>query len=310
MSSTKDINTVWDRRVCPLCNSSKILMKPTASAKHPAEFMDWETAKSYFIGLRNDQVFFSYYRCIECELLYCPWYFNSVQIAELYAAMPDNTMGEDKSTVSRTQSTYARWIMKSNVSNKRYLEIGPDIGLVAKEIVKINIPEHVSFLEPNQSVKDELQKSALPVQNIKIVNFIENLNENNFTLVVGVHVYDHLLTPVDDLTNLRKKVQSGSHLAIVVHNEKSILRFILKAKWPPFCLQHPQLYSPQTLRKILQLNGWEVVDSGKSTNWYHLKYFVKMGAQIMGLPKMLSKIVPDVEIPVKLGNMICLARAD
>ena len=293
MSTNKDVDTVWDRRACPLCGSSKISTKPNSSAKHPAEFMPWETAKSYFIGLRSDQVFFSYYRCQECELLYCPWYFNSKQISELYAAMPDNTMGEDKSTVSKTQSAYAR----------------PDIGLVAKEIVNLNPPQHITFLEPNQSVKAELVANVSRIESIEVVDFIESMQETNFSLVTGIHVYDHLLKPLHDLQELRKNVSPGGHLAIVVHNEKSTLRKLLNSKWPPFCLQHPQLYNPDTLKEILRLAGWKVISTERSTNWYHLKHFVKMGAGVLGISPVISKLAPNIEVPIKLGNMISISQA-
>jgi hypothetical protein len=309
VSTTEDINTVWDRRACPLCGSSKISTKPNSSARHPAEFMPWETAKSYFIGLRSDQVFFSYYRCQDCELLYCPWYFNSKQISELYAAMPDNTMGEDKSTVSKTQSAYARWIMRPGVSNSRYLEVGPDIGLVAKEIVNLNSPQHITFLEPNQSVKAELIFNVSGIESIEVVDFIESMKETNFSLVAGVHVYDHLLKPLQDLQELRKNVSPGAHLAIVVHNEKSTLRKLLNSKWPPFCLQHPQLYNPESLKEILKLAGWEVISTERSTNWYHLKHFMKMGAGVLGIPTVISKLAPNIEVPIKLGNMISISQA-
>ena len=309
MSKNKDINTVWDRRACPICGSYKISTKPNSSAKHPAEFMPWETAKSYFIGLRSDQVFFSYYRCQDCGLLYCPWYFSPKQISELYAAMPDNTMGEDKSTVSRTQSAYARWIMRPGVSNNRYLEVGPDIGLVAKEVVKLNSPQHITFLEPNQSVKAELLANVSGVESIEVVDFIESMEETNFSLVAGIHVYDHLLKPLHDLQELRKNVSDGAHLAIVVHNEKSTLRKLLNSKWPPFCLQHPQLYNPETLKEILRLAGWRVISTERSTNWYHLKHFVKMGAGVLGISPVIAKLAPNIEVPIKLGNMISISQA-
>jgi hypothetical protein len=309
VSKNKDINTVWDRRACPICGSYKISTKPNSSAKHPAEFMPWETAKSYFIGLRSDQVFFSYYRCQDCGLLYCPWYFSPKQISELYAAMPDNTMGEDKSTVSRTQSAYARWIMRPGVSNNRYLEVGPDIGLVAKEVVKLNSPQHITFLEPNQSVKAELLANVSGVESIEVVDFIESMEETNFSLVAGIHVYDHLLKPLHDLQELRKNVSDGAHLAIVVHNEKSTLRKLLNSKWPPFCLQHPQLYNPETLKEILRLAGWRVISTERSTNWYHLKHFVKMGAGVLGISPVIAKLAPNIEVPIKLGNMISISQA-
>jgi len=175
VSATQGINIVWNRRPCPLCGSSKIPTKPNSTAKNPAEFMPWETAKSYFIGLRSDQVFFSYYRCQNCGLLYCPWYFTREQISILYAEMPDNTMGEDKSTVSKTQSRYAEWILQDGVSSKNYLEVGPDIGLVSKELISLQIPNMAAFLEPNLLVRKELLNNSSNVKSVEIVDFIENL---------------------------------------------------------------------------------------------------------------------------------------
>jgi len=278
-------------------------------ASSPAEEMDWKEAKSYFIGLRKDQVFFSYFRCLSCGLLYSPYYFTPEQIAELYSEMPDNTMGEDKSTVSRTQSAYAKWIMKSGVRNHKYLELGPDIGLVTRQIVKIQTPNSVSLVEPNRAVRDELLENIKPVINIEIVDFIQSLKTDNFSLIVGVHVFDHLLDPLGDLKALRLRAEPGSYISIIVHNEKSILRRSLKAKWPPFCLQHPQLYNPETLRAILAKSGWEITKVSKTTNWYHLKNFIAMGASVFGITSYNSKFIPNFEVPIKLGNIICLAKA-
>ena len=303
-----EVNPVWVRRNCPICNSTKISVKPSSYAKKPAEKMAWEEAKNYFIGLRNDQVFFSYFTCIECELLYCPWYFTKEQIAVLYSEMPDNTMGEDKSTVSKTQSAYARWILRSDVSSNAYLEVGPDIGLISRKIIELQAPERISFIEPNLSVRKELLENSKGVGSIEIVNFIENLKNAEFTLIVGVHVYDHLLDPVQDLRNIYARAEQGAHLSVVVHNEKSNLRRIMKAKWPPFCLQHPQLYNPKTLRNLLEKSGWSTEKIEKSTNWYHLKNFAKMGLSVLGIEDRFSPFLPDVEFPIRLGNIICLAK--
>ena len=309
MTANEEIDNAWDRRACPLCGSSKLLSKPNSSAKHPAEFMSWETVYSYFIGLRSDQVFFSYYRCQDCGLLYCPWYFNPKQLSELYAEMPDNMLGEDKSTVSKTQSTYARWIMRPGVSNNRYLEVGPDIGLLAKEIAAINTPEHVTFIEPNVSIRGELLDNLNGVSSIEVFSYLDSMRETKFSLMAGIHVYDHLLNPLQDLIEIRKKAESGANIAIVVHNEKSILRYLLKSKWPPFCLQHPQLYNPKTLKLILESSNWSLCKRSKTKNWYHVKNLAHIASSVLGIKMPLIKYIPNVEIPVKLGNIIILAKA-
>ena len=128
-------NITWIKRACPLCGSEKIPTNPESKAKFPAEECSWEQIKDAFVGIRNDQIFFSFYRCLDCGLLYCPWYFTKEQLDALYSEMPDNTMGEDKRTASKTQSRYARKIVKISNNVKSFLEIGPDIGLIAKEVI-------------------------------------------------------------------------------------------------------------------------------------------------------------------------------
>ena len=306
--SIYQVDPVWLRRDCPICRSSNFSLKPESSARKPAEKMSWDEAKSYFIGLRSDQVFFSYFRCNDCELLYCPWYFTKEQIAVLYSEMPDNTMGEDKSTVSKTQAAYAKWILRDSVNADTYLEVGPDIGLVSREINALGSPKRISFIEPNLSVRNELLDSVSNVSSVEIVDFIENLKNKDFNLIVGVHVYDHLLDPIQDLMNIHSRAGEGACLSIVVHNEKSSLRKILKAKWPPFCLQHTQLYNPGTLSKLLEKSGWTTRIIEKSTNWYHLKYFIGMGFSVLGIRDRVSRYLPDIEFPIRLGNLICLAE--
>lgn len=312
MSLSEDhlINPVWQRRACPICGSRSIPSQPNSTAKNPAEKMSWDEAKSYFIGLRHDQVFFSYYRCLGCELLYCPWYFTKEQIAILYSEMPDNTMGEDKSTVSKTQSAYAQWILQDGVRTDAYLEVGPDIGLVSRKVAALQTPKRVSFIEPNLSVRKELRDSVDEVSSIEIVDFIENLQDKDFTLIVGIHVYDHLLDPIQDLKSLFELAENRAHICIVVHNERSSLRKLLKTKWPPFCLQHPQLYNPNTLENLLRQSGWKVLKTEKSTNWYHLRFFIQMGLSVLGLKDPISRLLPNIEFPIRLGNMITLAQKE
>ncbi len=302
------VNKSWKRRACPICGSMSTPSLPNSTAKKPAEMMSWVDAKDYFIGLRNNQIFFSYFRCLDCELLYCPWYFTKEQIAILYSEMPDNTMGEDKSTISRTQSAYAKWILKNSVNSDAYLEVGPDIGLVIRKIVSLKTPKKVSFIEPNLSVRLELIESVREISRVEIVDVIENLKSSDFTLIVGIHVFDHLLDPIQDLIALRQRANNGAHISIVVHNEKSKLRRILKSKWPPFCLQHPQLYNPTTLENLLDRSGWTVQKIDKSTNWYHVRYLIRMSLTILGIKDFVSRILPNIEVPIRVGNIISLAQ--
>jgi Methyltransferase domain len=298
----------WVIRICPNCKSGKISDIPDAESARPAESMSFAEVKENFVGLRNDQVFFSYFRCKGCNLLYAPKYFSESQLEELYRDMPDNLMGEDKSTVSKTQSGYVDWLSMRVNSSSHYLEIGPDIGLVAGEIKNRFKTQVLAMVEPNKSVHNEL-KANINHERLKVYEYISELEPSDiFDLVAGIHVFDHLLSPVHYLHEIRAHATDNANLLVVVHDEDSLLRKAMKSKWPPFCLQHPQLYNPSTLREILQRAGWKIEHLSKSTNWWNLDYFAETGSKVVGLPTKWSKILPSVELPIRLGNLIALAR--
>lgn len=298
----------WIVRRCPICESNSVVNTPVAKSARPAESMTFAEVKANFVGLRSDQIFFSYFRCKECDLLYAPKYFSETQLAELYQEMPDNLMGEDKATVSKTQSGYVKWLSKKVSQIDNYLEIGPDIGLVAGEVQKKFKVQSSVMIEPNKSVHNDL-KENLSNSRVEVYEYINELKSGDkFDLIAGIHVYDHLLDPVKDLNEIKSHASDYANLLIVVHDEKSLLRKAMKSTWPPFCLQHPQLYNPSTLREILRKAGWELEYLSKSTNWWHLDHFAEMGSGVIGLPTKWSRILPSVEIPTRLGNMIALAR--
>lgn len=301
-------NLIWNQRSCPICNSARTSARAEVRAKFPAEESTWEEVKKAFIGIRNEQVFFSFYRCLDCGLLYCPWYFTKEQLDTLYSEMPDNTMGEDKRTASKTQSRYAREIVKISGTVSSFLEIGPDIGLVAKEVATLANAQEVYLVEPNAAVHQELSQNLGKPNHQEICTDVEKLTGINFDLVVGIHVLDHLLHPKHDLAFISKPSGVYQTSAFVVHNEKSLLRKILRKKWPPFCLQHPQLYNRKTLRKMLETSDFSDFKITRTVNYYHLNNLSSMLFRILGLPQWLNKVVPHIEMPFILGNIMVTAH--
>lgn len=302
------ISKDWLRRSCPVCSSFSISKKPVGRAHTPAETLTFDEVKNSFVGLRKDQIFFSYYRCLVCHLLYAPYYFNKDQLDELYREMPDNLMGEDKATISKTQAGYVNWVKFRIKDVKRFLELGPDIGLVGKEVVHLFAPDSAFMIEPNLAVYAELKKSLFPTKDIHIYRDLQELpKEMEVDMVAGIHVYDHLLDPVGDLKTIRNASMKSAHLLIVVHNENSMLRKMMGSKWPPFCLQHPQLFNPMTLEHLLLNAGWKIREVSKSVNWWHLNHFAKMGSDVVGIPSAWTRFLPKFQFPVKLGNIIALA---
>ena len=302
------VNSDWIKRNCPSCGLDNLPKYPEVKSPLSAESLSFAEVSKLFIGIRKDQVFFSYYRCKSCKLLFCPWYFSQSQLDELYAIMPDNSMGNEKKALLKTQRSYVKKLSKDIHKVKSYLEIGPDIGLVANRIIEKFNPDRSLLIEPNLNIHEELKKNTSDGSEVRVAISLIDSDSYNPDLTVGVHVYDHLLLPSIELRDIFEKSDNKSTIAIVIHNESSFLRKILNKKWPPFCLQHPQIYNKKTIKNLLIQCGWSEIKISTTTNWYYLDNLLKLASNIIGLNDKLVSWVPKFQVPVKLGNIIVVAR--
>jgi hypothetical protein len=222
--------------------------------------------------------------------------------------MPDNSMGNEKKALLKTQNSYVKNLSRNIHKVKSYLEIGPDIGLVANSIIEKFNPERSLLIEPNLNIHEELKKNTCDGSKVGIATSLTNFDSYNPDLTVGVHVYDHLLLPLIELRDIFERSENKSTIAIVIHNESSFLRKILNRKWPPFCLQHPQIYNKKTIRNLLIKCGWSEVQISSTTNWYYFDNLLKLASNIIGLNYKIFSCVPKFQIPIKLGNIIVVAR--
>jgi len=304
--NTTTVNPEWNKRACPTCGSG-IVSGPEIKGTVQAELLSYNGVREYFIGLRSEQIFFSYYRCDGCLTLYCPYYFSEVQLDALYSDMPDNLLGAEKSTAEKTQVGYFRFFRKKVANVSAYLELGPDIGLVTKEVLRNFQPTKTYLIEPN-SAMHKILKSLSPESSLEIHRNLEEVHLQDIDFTVGIHVFDHLLAPREQISQIFSQTRPGGMLGVVVHNESSLLRKILGKKWPPFCLQHPQLYNKKSLTRIMEASGFEVLKISNSINHVSLRHIGTLAIEIIGLPKFLIRILPSIDLPVMLGNQISIFR--
>lgn len=292
------------RRPCPNCgHESDSSLEVTAAIR--AEQLSFEEASQYWRGFRTDSCFFSYARCQKCALLYCPQYFSSDQLQILYSSMPDNSDGVDPGVLQRTHDSYARRILARGTTDGAYLELGPDLGLTTRSILARSRFSRIAVVEPNRQMHTELRTVA---GGIEVFTDVCEIPANaKFDLVVAVHVLDHLLDLADTLARLGELSADDAVLSLVVHNEGSVLRKAMGRRWPPFCLQHPQLFSAATLRDTLTGSGWHGVDIHRTANRFPVRHLARVVADITSLPHSIAGFAPDAVVPVPLGNMIATA---
>jgi hypothetical protein len=269
--------------------------------------LTFDELKEYWRGFRSKNIFFTYARCSQCGLVYCPKYFSGEQLNDLYSSMEDNTAGEKLHVLNDTQRSYVEILAGKTEVSGDWLELGGDIGLLTKHLFDLPGVKNVSVIEPNIDVHPDLLK-LIDGRGTTAANWSSLPPTERFNGIVGVHVLDHLLDLSDELDRIKNCLNNGGSAFFVTHDESSLLRKFLKSKWPPFCLQHPQLFSPKSVARVLQHKGFSSVIVTKTYNKFTLRHIAEVATNVMGFGSSITKLIPPVAIRLKLGNIATLSR--
>ena len=295
------------KRNCPICGSSA--GKSVIKSKNNAENLSFAELSMKFVGLRADQTFFEYKRCTKCNLCFAPQYFSAQELELVYKNMPPNLVGDEQKIVEKTHEGYVKHIKKNLNSSSSLIELGADLGLVTGPIVKhFNIKSGI-LIEPNLDVRTELVNSVENKNGFEVVNYLNDIkSDQKFDLFIGIHVIDHLLEPLKDLNFIKSKMISGGKLFIVVHNQKSLLAKIMRSKWPPYCLQHPQIFDKMSINNLLMSSGFTNVSINRTVNWIGLRNSLISLLGLLKIPNSFLKFLPNISVPIVFGNIIISAE--
>jgi 2-polyprenyl-3-methyl-5-hydroxy-6-metoxy-1,4-benzoquinol methylase len=298
------------RTRCPGCFSGTEKAVLTMQSMPSAEHLPLNKHGKFLSGYTNERVFFSYYRCDKCQLLYCPTYFTQEQLNTLYKNQSENMAEAPLQARVRTQKAYYDLINKYPLPAGDYLEIGADIGLFAKFFIHEAQIDNLFLYEPNYEVHDALKKNVENKKHqIRIKNYeVSDIARNSLSIAVIIHALDHLLEPRHLVRDIYQNLKPGGIIFIVTHDESSLLSRLLKKKWPPYTLQHPQLFRPATIQNLLEAEGFTILQSEKTVNYFPLMYFVKGGLTALGLSKVPIPSFAKPIVPIKLGNIATIAQ--
>lgn len=295
-------------RDCPICQAKTKFMIEVSSNQR-AEDLNYESLVPYWNGFFKEKIFFSYARCGECELLFAPIFYRLDQLEDLYAQMPPNMDLVPMAALVKTQKGYFEELKRFSALKNGYIEIGPDIGIFTENCSREGSFDNYWLCEPNKEIAGALAKS---VGNSKFT-IIEDMF--GFSQIPGqsagaavmIQVLDHLLDPVATLAELKEKLLPDGKLLIVTHNEQSLLRKIVDWKWPAFCLQHPQIYNPNSITKLLEKAGYRVNSIEKTRNYFEFSFLLKHLLWAFGIKVKSVPSIFNFTIGLKLGNIVTVA---
>ena len=295
-------------RACPVCED-RHTDQVTIHSKVKAESMSFDALIPGWNGFFKDKVFFTYARCGGCGLLYTPIFFNGSQLEQLYGQMPRNMAEVPLEALRRTQRKYFEALKSCSDLEGGFIEVGPDIGLFTENCVREGRYDEYWLFEPNRDVLPALSK-IVEGRKFHIIHDMfgfSHVPDHAASAAVMIHVLDHLLDPVATLRELRQKLKLGSRLLLVTHDESSLLRRLVGWRWPAFCLQHPQIYNPESMRVLLETAGFEVLQHSKTVNFFQIGFLLKHLLWAFGMKVQSVPSFGQITLGLKLGNMLTIA---
>lgn len=288
---------------CPLCHSSR-------HAKPFAERHIDESKLSRFSFASRKLPEYMHHQlqlCHSCDLLY------AIPDPNLNLQSAYETAAYDSTTEAACAATTYRKILQPTLNSlphkSRLLDIGAGDGAFLKEMLPHGFSDLIG-LEPSSA---PLHAAHPSIRNrLRMEMFREGLVEpQSCSLVTCFQTIEHVADPLALCREAAKLLIPGGSLAIIAHNRNGLINQLLGRKSPIFDIEHLQLFSPTSLKTLLEKAGLQNISIRPFRNTYPLAYW----ARLCPLPaplkptilRLLHATIGSLQLAVPVGNLLCTA---
>ncbi|MGA7911285.1 MAG: class I SAM-dependent methyltransferase [Candidatus Dormiibacterota bacterium] len=215
--------------------------------------------------------------------------------------------------VPNLRATYGRYLAKAKAHSRgrSFLEIGCGNGFMLEEALAQGY-EEVRGVEPSRKAID----AAAPSVRARILLDIMKpglFEPGEFDTACMFQVFDHLPEPGALLDQVRAVLSARGVLLCFNHNVGSLSARILGERSPIVDIEHCYLYSPRTMKLLLERHGFDVVESGAATNTLSFRHFLHLLPTPAGLKRRLlaaadSTRVARMPLRLPLGNLYVIGQ--
>jgi hypothetical protein len=126
-------------------------------------------------------------------------------------------------------------------------------------------------------------------------------------------VFDHLPKPGAILDQVRALLSPSGVLLCFNHNVTSLSARILGERSPIVDIEHCYLYSLETMRRLMEQHGFDVVEAGAATNTLSFRHFLHLLPSPRKLRRGLlaaadSIYIGRLPLRIRLGNLYAIGR--
>jgi SAM-dependent methyltransferase len=282
-----------------------------AAEIYPANFDPTSFSPAVFSARRlPDRIHYRIVRSNRSGLVRSDPIADTGLIYELYAQSSFDYTDE----VPSLKKTYGRYLERACVlgcERGRLLEIGCGNGFFLERALHLGFRD-VRGIEPSRDAVSQ----AKPSLRRHIIGDIMRpgiFKAGEFDAICMFHIFDHIPDPNEVLLECLRIMKPRGFILALNHNVESWSARLLGERSPIIDIEHTFLYSSSTMRRIFEINGFEVMEQGGVWNTYSITYLF----HLLPLPRRLKDIIlyalkasafGRVPLTLPLGNLYLIAR--
>jgi SAM-dependent methyltransferase len=291
-------------RACPGCGASE--SEPFAAAN-----VDLSALDRFAFASRKlpEYMHHALVVCRSCDLLYAN---PAPDKSTLEAAYHDAAF--DASDESRYAAlTYAGFLPRISAEladRVGALDIGTGDGAFLEQLVSHGFSAVVGVepsAAPVAAAKPEIRKL------IRHAPFrVGDFSPESVRLVTCFQTIEHVSDPLALCQDAFQLLRPGGAFFIVCHNRRALLTRALGMKSPIFDIEHLQLFSPRSVRALLQRTGFSRVVVRSVVNRYPLNYWARLfplpgGSKTRALQLLRKSGLGRFTLAAPVGNLAAIA---
>ena len=291
---------------CAICGT-----EGNAQELYPANFDDEAFTAEVFSARRlPDLVHYRIVRCYRCGLVRSDPVIDQEALAKLYLQSA-LTYARDIPNLRRTYGKYLRKLEKYRNQKECFLEIGCGNGFLLEEAL-LQGYKKVLGVEPSKSAVEQ----ASPALKNLIYNDMmrPGLISQRVDSIGMFQLFDHIPNPNEFLATCSDALIPGGLILCFNHNIQAVSARVLGERSPIIDIEHTFLYSPGTIRKLFEKNGFKVLEVGSARNFVNALSLLRLVPFPRNFKTRLLSLLEhrprlgQVNLSLPLGNLFIIAQ--
>ena len=256
-------------RGCPICTSN-MSSRPYADAKINVSQLD----KFAFASRKTPELM--HHRlvlCTRCDIIYANPAPDLVSLQQAYVEASFDTSNESH-FAARTYAGVLDSFLSQLPDKEGALDVGTGDGAFLEELLKRGF-SNVAGIEPSEAPIRLANNEVRPLIRKEFFR-AELFHSASQSLLTCFQTLEHVPDPAGTCREAFRLLKSGGAIFVVCHNRHALINRILGKKSPIFNLEHLQLFSPASIRLLLQTSGFANIRIMGLTNRYPLRYWLRL----------------------------------